>query len=197
MAKWFKTYGVPKERFDNYQEIIQQGNDTSLGAVVVISALVLTVYTAIKYFFNWELEATVFFTLIEILIAISYFTLAKLTKGYHYIFFYLSVEVLVVFGAYAMSTGRIGAIFLYPAVVVLLPLFYMHNMAANCAFFGINYAVFLILAYLGPENCRYMRQYAGIVAFFTVVGLIIHYVYQSNRLRELINYQDSIEQRGA
>ena len=35
--KYFKTYGVPKERFANYKEIIQEGNDTSLGVIVVIN----------------------------------------------------------------------------------------------------------------------------------------------------------------
>ena len=197
MIKWFRTYGVPKEKFENYTEIIQQGNDTSLGAIVVIDALVLAIFTGIKYIYNWPLEATAVFAIIEVLVAMAYFLLAKVTEGYHHIFFYVTVEVLIVYGAYAMSFDNMGTIFLYPAVVVLLPLFYMHNMVANTLFFCLNYAVFVAASYLGPEQFSYMREYVVVVGFFTLIGLIIHYVYQSNRLRELINYQDSIEKRSA
>ena len=154
-AKWFKHYGVPKERFVKYNDIIQQGNDTSLGAIVVLDALVLTTFTVFKYIADWPLDAMIIFTIVEIIIALSYFVLAKSTKGYHYIFFYLTVEVMIVFGTYAMSLEDASTIFLYPAVAVLLPLFYMHNMVSNCLFFGINYAVFLLLAFFGHlfVNC--------------------------------------------
>ena len=195
-AKWFKTYGVPKEKFANYTDIIQQGNDKSLGSIVVLDALVLAGYSGIKYIYDWPLEMIVIYTIIEVLIAISYFFLANVTKGYHFIFYYLTVEVLLMFGTYAMSFGSIGTIFLYPAVVVLLPLFYMHNMAANTFFYLGNNILFILVAYLASP-CAYMQDYVGIVTFFTIVGLIIHYVYQSNRLRELISYQDSMEKRGA
>lgn len=196
-AKWFKHYGVPKEKFANYNDIIQQGNDTSLGAIVVLDALILTVFTVFKYVANWPLNATVFFTIIEIIIALSYFMLSKSTQGHHHIFFYLTVEVMIVYGAYAMSIESASTIFLYPAVAVLLPLFYMHNMVSNCLFFGINYIVFVILAFSGIDQLEYMQKYVVIVGAFTLVGLIIHYVYQSNRLRELINYQDSLEKQSA
>lgn len=196
-AKWFKHYGVPKERFVKYNDIIQQGNDTSLGAIVILDALILTVFTAFKYIAGWPLNATIIFTIIEIIIALSYFVLAKSTKRYHFIFFYLTVEVMIIFGVYAMSIESASTIFLYPAVAVLLPLFYMHNMVSNCMFFGINYIVFVLLAYLGPEELNYMQKYVVVAGAFTLVGLIIHYVYQSNRLRELINYQDSLEKQNA
>lgn len=196
-AKWFKHYGVPKERFIKYNDIIQQGNDTSLGAIVVLDAMVLTTFTVFKYIADWPLDAMIIFTIIEIIIALSYFVLAKSTKGYHYIFFYLTVEVMIVFGTYAMSLENASTIFLYPAVAVLLPLFYMHNMVSNCLFFGINYLVFVFLAFLGPDELEYMQRYVVVVGVFTLVGLIIHYVYQSNRLRELINYQDSLEKQNA
>ena len=195
--KYFGTYGVPKEKFINYNDIIQKGNDVSLGSIVVLDALVLSGFTAVKYIFDWPLEATVVYTIVEALIAVAYFLLAKVTEGYHYIFYYMTVEVLIVYGSYAMSYDSPGTIFLYPAVVVLLPLFYMHNMIVNMIFYLGNFAVFLILAFFGPERFAYMRGYAIIVGFFTIVGLIIHYVYQSNRLRELINYQDSLEKSGA
>ncbi len=195
--KYFGTYGVPKEKFINYNDIIQKGNDVSLGSIVVLDALVLSGFTAVKYIFNWPLEATAVYTIVEVLIALAYFLLAKVTEGYHYIFYYMTVEVLIVYGSYAMSYDSPGTIFLYPAVVVLLPLFYMHNMIVNMIFYLGNFAVFLILAFFGPERFSYMRGYAIIVGFFTIVGLIIHYVYQSNRLRELINYQDSLEKSGA
>ena len=195
--KYFGTYGVSKEKFINYNDIIQKGNDVSLGSIVVLDALVLSGFTAVKYIFDWPLEATVVYTIVEALIAVAYFLLAKVTEGYHYIFYYMTVEVLIVYGSYAMSYDSPGTIFLYPAVVVLLPLFYMHNMIVNMIFYLGNFAVFLILAFFGPERFAYMRGYAIIVGFFTIVGLIIHYVYQSNRLRELINYQDSLEKSGA
>ena len=76
-AKWFKHYGVPKERFEKYDDIIQKGNDTSLGAVVVLDAIVLAIFTAINYIAGWGLDAVVLFTIIEIIIALSYFTLSK------------------------------------------------------------------------------------------------------------------------
>ncbi len=196
-AKWFKHYGVPKERFVKYNDIIQQGNDTSLGVIVVLDALVLTTFTVFKYIADWPLDAMIIFTIVEIIIALSYFVLAKSTEGYHYIFFYLTVEVMIVFGTYAMSLEDASTIFLYPAVAVLLPLFYMHNMVSNCLFFGINYVVFLLLAFFGPDELEYMQRYVVVVGVFTLVGLIIHYVYQSNRLRELINYQDSLEKQYA
>ena len=60
-AKWFKHYGVPKEKFAKYSDIIQQGNDTSLGAMVVLDALILTVFTVFKYVANWPLNATVIY----------------------------------------------------------------------------------------------------------------------------------------
>ena len=195
--KYFGTYGVSKEKFINYNDIIQKGNDVSLGSIVVLDALVLSGFTAVKYIFDWPLEATVVYTIVEVLIALAYFLLAKVTEGYHYIFYYMTVEVLIVYGSYAMSYDSSGTIFLYPAVVVLLPLFYMHNMIVNMIFYLGNFAVFLILAFFGPERFAYMRECAIIVGFFTIVGLIIHYVYQSNRLRELINYQDSLEKSGA
>ena len=123
-AKWFKHYGVPKEKFAKYNDIIQQGNDTSLGVIVVLDALILTVFTVFKYVANWPLNATVIFTIIEIIIALSYFMLSKSTQGHHHIFFYLTVEIMIVYGAYAMSIESASTIFLYPAVAVLLPLFY-------------------------------------------------------------------------
>lgn len=196
-AKWFKHYGVPKERFAKYDEIIQKGNDTSLGAVVVLDALVLAIFTAINYIAGWGLDAVVIFTIIEIIIALVYFILEKRTRGYHFIFFYMTVEVMILFGCYAMSLDNAGTIFLYPAVAVLLPLFYMHNMVSNCVFFGLNCAGFILLAYFGPDRYSYLREYVVIVFLFSLVGLIIHYVYQSNRLRELINYQDSLEKQSA
>lgn len=195
--KYFKTYGVPKERFANYKEIIQEGNDISLGVIVVINALILAIYTAVTYIQGWDLSATPVFTIVEVLIAMAWFLLAKYTKGYHYWFFYASVEVIMVYGAYAMSIDSVGTIFLYPAIVVLMPLFYMHNMVASLLFYGLNYALFCILAGAGPEWCRYMQEYVPVAGFFTLIGLIIHFVYQSNRLRELINYQDSLEKQGA
>ena len=121
--KYFGTYGVPKEKFINYNDIIQKGNDVSLGSIVVLDALVLSGFTAVKYIFDWPLEATAVYTIVEVLIALAYFLLAKVTEGYHYIFYYMTVEVLIVYGSYAMSYDSPGTIFLYPAVVVLLPLF--------------------------------------------------------------------------
>ena len=197
MAKWFKHYGVPKERFEKYDEIIQKGNDTSLGTVVVLDALVLAIFTAINYVAGWGLDAIVIFTIVEIIIALLYFILEKRTRGYHFVFFYLTVEIMILFGCYAMSLDNAGTVFLYPAVAVLLPLFYMHNMVSNCVFFGLNCLGFILLAYFGPERYSYLREYVVIVFMFTLVGLIIHYVYQSNRLRELINYQDSLEKQSA
>ena len=196
-AKWFKHYGVPKERFEKYDDIIQKGNDTSLGAVVVLDAIVLAIFTAINYIAGWGLDAVVLFTIIEIIIALVYFILEKRTRGYHFIFFYMTVEVMILFGCYAMSLDNAGTIFLYPAVAVLLPLFYMHNMVSTCVFFGLNCVAFILIAYFGPDRYSYLREYVFIVFIFSLVGLIIHFVYQSNRLRELINYQDSLEKQSA
>lgn len=196
-AKWFKTYGVNEDRFDDCKEIIQDGNDTSLAVIAVANSLMILAYTAINYIRDWTLDYAFIFALVEIIITVLYFLLSKVTVGYHHWFFYTSVFVLLGFGAYAMSFDNLSTVFLYPAIVVLLPLFYMHNMYANMIFYGLNYLIFILLAYYGPVFCRYMINYIAIVGFFTVVGMIIHYVYQSNRLREIINYRDSIEKRGA
>lgn len=194
--KWAKHYGISPELYKRCEDLVYAGNETSLSVVVILDALLLIILTAYNNFAGNGLVFSFVFSLSATVVALLYYALRHVFKKNHFIFFYASVECLFLFSIYMMQLGSHSAGVLYPSVAVLLPLFYMHNAYSAAIFLGANAIGFMAVAYLGPEQFHYLQLYTVNVLPFAVVGLMIHYVYQSNRLRELSNVKEnSISQK--
>ena len=189
--KWVKQYGVSPEAYARCDDLVQEGNETSLSAVVVLDALLLIILTAYNNLTGKGLEYSFLFAVAATIVALLYYALRHVIKKNHFLFFYASVECLLLFSIYVMGLQSYSAAVLYPSVVVLLPLFYMHTAYSMAIFLGFNTLGFLVAAYMGPEQYNYLQLYTLNVVPFAIVGLMIHYVYQSNRLRELCNVKEN------
>lgn len=190
-----KYYGLSKETYDNCFDIIQEGNDKSLAGVLLITAGFLAVMTGGNFLLHRPAAFPLWLTVVSVVDMVLFFTIGKYCRHHHHLFFYLAVEMLLIYCVYAMSFGTKNSLVLYPAVAVVLPLFHMHNMYSTTGFFLTNALVILLQIYLDPEHFHYMRGNLFVVLSFTFLGLVIHYVYQSNRLREFITYMDSHEKQ--
>ncbi len=197
IIKKAKYYEISEETFESCFDIIQEGNDRSLSAVVVINAIFYAVMVILHAAMGRSLIMPVVCSVAAVFVAVLFFALRDKLPRKHHIFYYLAVQIMLFYSVYLMSWGLDVSVVLYPAIVMLLPLFYMHNMISLTIFYSANAIIVILLGYLGPEQFHYLRHYVFVVALFTVIGLAIHYVYQSNRLRELINYRESNEKQNA
>lgn len=192
-----KHYGVKKEVFDSCFDIIQEGNDKSLTCVLIINALLFIVISVANVVRGRNATVAIACAVLASMVAVLFFLLGPVLQRYHHVFFYLATQVTLFYGVYSMSFGEYTSLILYPATVMVLPLFYMHNFYGTGFFLLANMTAFLLMAHSGVEAMSYMRPYAFAVVMFTFAGLTLHYVYQANRLRELINYRDSNEKQSA
>lgn len=195
-ASMAKHYGIPKETFESCLDIIEAGNAQSLAAMTVLDTIFLGVMTGYNFISNRFIWVPLLLTIFSGFITIGFYAVRKKWKQHH-IFFYLSVQVMMSYGVYALTFQTVSSSVLFLAVVLLLPLFHMHNMYGTTIYFLSNVVLFTGIAYSGSAFGDSMRPYVPSVIAFTLISLAIHYIYQSNRLRELINYRDSNEKQNA
>ncbi len=193
--KWFNTYGVDPKKAKQAKHLIQQGNDTSLSIVLICEFLVLIIFHVLSFVMDLPLEKAKYFMIVEAIIAVIYFLVRTKSKFNNYIFYYASVEVMLLFAVYIMRLNTFAGAALYPAITVVFPLFYMHTMIGTMVFYWGNMFAFIIVARFGPEQFQYLNNYLLTVILFSVMGVGIHYLFQSNRMRELLNLKENQEQK--
>ncbi len=191
--KRIKYYSITKEEFEGCRLLIADGNDMSLMFMSLFDAIFLLLMTFINAYVRNVLPYTAIPALFAVAVCVVFMLVKDKTTNYHYVFYYLTVECQLIYGIYAMSMQTLTAGGLYTAVLILLPLFYMHNFEVQSIFSMSNLIIFVLLALMGGPRFEYLQSYMVNTIAFTVLGLAIHYVYQSNRIREIFNFHKSKE----
>ncbi len=189
--KNFRYYGFDKVTYDSCQKQMEEGNRQSFSFVLLAEIFVLLIRLVVAFFSKLPIATNVLFTVALVGLTAVYFLFPKFSTKYGRSFYFASFFLILWYSVYAMNTETYEAAVLYPVVAILLPLFYMTGMIPMMVFLASNMALYLILAFCFSDTFGFLAPYVLNVVSFSLAGMGIHYVYQSNRIHELLTKNDS------